>query len=219
MRVIDLSTWPRRRHMEFYSHVAYPHFNLCANVDITALHAAVKERGLSFTTALVYLLARAANGIVEFRCRIRGAQVVEHDVIHPSMTVLTAEELFSFCTMRYTDDFSTFAAHAAEAKARSQAEVILADGPGQDDLLYMTGLPWVAFTGVQHPLHLDPLDSVPRIAWGKFTPAAGRVQMPLAVQAHHGLVDGLHVGRFLERVQGLLDCPGQWLGREQCQSP
>jgi chloramphenicol O-acetyltransferase type A len=211
MRVIDLVTWPRRRHFALYSAISYPHFNLCACVDITALRALVKERGLSFTVALVYLLARAANGIPEFRCRIRGEQVVEHDVVHPSITVLTDEEVFSFCTMPYAEDFSTFADHAAEAMARSQAEVILADGPGQDDLLFMTGLPWVAFTGLQHPINLAPVDSVPRIAWGKFAPVGDRVQMPLAVQAHHGLVDGLHVGRYFELVQEYLDHPEGYL--------
>ena len=205
MQIIDLSTWPRRRHLAFYRAVAYPHFNLCASVDVTALRSAVRGREFSFTVALVYLLARAANGMPEFRQRIRGEQVVEHETVHPSITVLTAEELFSFCTIPYADDLAVFAARAAEAMARAQVEVILADGPGQDDLLFMTGLPGVAFTGLQHPLHLAPVDSVPRIAWGKFTPAGGRLQMPLAVQAHHGLVDGLHVGRYFERVQGLLD--------------
>ena len=207
MRLVDLSTWPRRRHLAFYSAVTYPHFNLCASVDVTTLRAVGRERGLSFTVALVYLLARAANSIPEFRYRIRGAQVVEHDVVHPSMTVLTPEELFSFCTIPYTEDFATFAARAAAAMARAQAETILEDGPGQDDLLFMTGLPWIAFTGLQHPIHLDPVDSVPRIAWGKFAPAGDRVQMPIAVQAHHGLVDGLHVGRYFEQVQRFLDRP------------
>jgi chloramphenicol O-acetyltransferase type A len=31
--------------------------------------------------------------------------------------------------------------------------------------------------------------------------------MPLDVQGHHGLIDGLHVGRFYRRLQELLDDP------------
>jgi chloramphenicol O-acetyltransferase type A len=211
MRIIDLSTWPRRQHYDFFNAAIYPHFNLCVNVDVTALRALVKAHDLSFSVALVYLLTRAAHDIPEFRYRIRGTQVVEHDVVHPSMTVLTAEEVFSFCTMPYSDDFSTFAARAAEAIARAEAELILSDEPGQDNLLFMTALPWVAFTGLQHPIHIDPVDSVPRIAWGKFTPAGDRVQMPLSVQAHHGLVDGLHAGRYFEQVQAYLDHPEEYL--------
>jgi len=209
MRIIDLSTWPRRRHLAFFSAFAYPHFNLCVSVDITALRALVQQRTVPFTIALVYILTRAANGIPEFRYRIRGKQVVEHDIVHPSIIVLTSEELFSFCAIPYTEDFASFAVRAAEEMARAKEQVILEDGPGRDDLLFMTGLPWVAFTGLQHPIHRDPVDSVPRIAWGKFTAEGSRVQMPLAIQAHHALVDGLHVGRYLEQAQDLLDRAAQ----------
>ena len=96
MRVIDLETWPRRRHFELYHGLDYPHVGLCANVDISAFRPAVRERGVSFTVAAAYVLARAANELPEFRLRIRGDQVVEHEVVHPSFTVLNEQELFSF---------------------------------------------------------------------------------------------------------------------------
>lgn len=211
MRTIDMQTWPRRRHFALYKDFANPHFNLCASVDIAAFRALLKERALSFSVATVYLLARVANEIPEFRYRIRGAEVVEHEVVHPSTTVLTAGDLFSFCTIRYSDDFPTFAARATEMIARVRANPTLEDEPGQDDLLFMTGIPWVAFTGLQHPIRLGHVDSVPRIAWGKFAPAGERLRMPLSVQAHHALMDGIHVGRYFSRVQEYLDQPHRLL--------
>ena len=52
-----------------------------------------------------------------------------------------------------------------------------------------------------------PADSVPRIAWGKVVAQGEQLWLPLAVQGHHALMDGLHAGRFYERVQALLDAP------------
>ena len=205
MRYIDMHTWPRRRHFDMFKAITYPHFGLCASVDITVFRALACERELSFTVALAYLLARAANGIPEFRQRIRGEQVVEHDVVHPSMTVLTPGDLFSFCTVPYTEDFSTFAARAAEAMARVRAHPVLEDEPEQDDLLFMTSIPWVSFTGLQHPIDLEQVDSVPRIAWGRFRAVGDHLEMPLSIQVHHALMDGVHAGRYFEQVQGLLD--------------
>jgi chloramphenicol O-acetyltransferase type A len=60
---------------------------MCAEVDLTVFRAAVTQEGASFTTAIVYVIARAANDIPEFRQRIRGDTVVEHDVVHPSTTI------------------------------------------------------------------------------------------------------------------------------------
>ncbi len=208
MRYIDMATWPRRKHYEVYGALDYPHFNLCANVDITAFHSAVRQRALSFSVATIYVLARAANAMPEFRWRIRAGQVVEHDIVHPSTTVLTDNDLFSFCTISYTDDFAAFAAHAAEAIDRARRHPTLEDAPGQDDLLFMTGIPWVSFTSMMHPIHMHPADCVPRIAWGKFFAEGERWHMPLSVQVHHGLMDGIHVGRYYALVQTYLDQPG-----------
>jgi chloramphenicol O-acetyltransferase type A len=35
--------------------------------------------------------------------------------------------------------------------------------------------------------------------------------MPLSVQGHHGLMDGLHAGRYFARVQELLDRPEEFV--------
>jgi chloramphenicol O-acetyltransferase type A len=212
MRVIDMQTWSRREHFHKFHAFDQPHFGLCAPVDLTAFYPAFKQRGVSFTVAIVYVLARAANAIPEFRYRIRGETVVEHEVVHPSTTILAGEDLFSFCTIDYVEDFSEFAASAAEKIAHVKEHPTLEDGPGQDDLLFMTAIPWVSFTSFLHPLHLHPVDSVPRFAWGKFFQEGPSLKMPLGVQAHHALMDGIHLGRFYAHVQDDLDRPGLVLG-------
>lgn len=207
MRTIDLATWPRRAHFEMFNAMDFPHFNLCAPVDVTAFHPFVRTHGLSFTVATAYLLARAANEIPEFRYRIRGGDVVAHEVVHPSTTILAEEDLFSFCTIRYAAAFPTFLERATAQVARVRAQPTLEDEPGQDDLLYMTSIPWVSFTSFMHPLHMRPVDSVPRFAWGKIYEDGDALKMPLSVQAHHALMDGVHMGRYFACVQAYLDDP------------
>lgn len=212
MRYIDMKTWSRRRHFELFMGFDHPQAGLTANVDLTAFHPFVKQREYSVTVAIVYVLSRAANAIPEFRYRIRGGDVVEHEIVHPSFTVLADEDLFGFCTLDYIEDFSEFAVKAEERIARVRENPTLGDKPGHDDLLYMTAIPWVSFTGLLHPLDLDPGDSVPRIAWGKFFEEGKSLKMPLGVQAHHALMDGIHMGRFYAMVQDYLSHPGSVLG-------
>ena len=89
MRTIDVKTWSRREHFELFSTYGYPHWGMCANVDLTKFYSAVKEGGYSFTIAMVYVIARASNAIPEFRYRIRDEEVIEHEVVHPGFTFLT----------------------------------------------------------------------------------------------------------------------------------
>lgn len=212
MHYIDMQTWPRREHFEVYSAFDHPHFGMCANVDLTTFYPGVKHRGISFTVAIVYVLSRAANAIPEFRYRIRAGKVVEHELVHPSITILKDEDLFSFCTMDYIEDFSAFAGRAAEKIAYVKEHPTLKDEPGQDDLLFMTAIPWVSFTSFMHPMHLQRADSVPRFAWGRFFEEEKLLKMPLDVQGHHALMDGIHMGRYYAEVQDYLDHPGSVLG-------
>ncbi len=212
MRTIDLESWPRREHFELYGAMAYPHFSMCANVDLTAFHDAVVKAGVSFTVATVYVISRVANDIPEFRYRIRDGEVIEHEIVHPATTILTGEDVFNFCWFEYCEDFAVFAKEAAAQIARVKEQEALEVKPGRDDALYMTSIPWVSFTSFMHPLPLNPADSLPRFAWGRFFRDGESLKMPLSVQAHHALVDGIHMGRYFAEMQDYLLEPGAVLG-------
>jgi chloramphenicol O-acetyltransferase type A len=211
MRTIDLQTWSRRQHFEHFGTYDSPYFGLCANVDLTAFYPAVKQRGHSLTIAIVYLIARVSNAIPEFRYRIRDGQVIEHEVVHPGFTFLTDEDLFSFCLVDYGEEFSAFAAAAAEQIAFVKEHPWVHEVP-QDDVLYMTAIPWVSFTSFLHPVQLQRADSIPRFAWGKFFQEGEYLKMPLGVQGHHALIDGVHAGKFYALAQDYLHQPEVLLG-------
>ena len=211
MRTIDIESWPRREHFETFGAFALPYFDMCADMDLTRFRPAVKERGVSFNTAVVYVLTKAANGIAAFRQRIRGTTVVEHAIVHPASTIMADGGLFTFCFFEYREDFSRFVRHADARVAEVKAHPSLADPPGRDDVLFMTAIPWVSFTSFGHPMPGEPGDAIPRIAWGKYHEVGSALKMPLEVQGHHALMDGLHMGRYYEAVQGYLDEPESYL--------
>jgi chloramphenicol O-acetyltransferase type A len=210
-RQIDIERWPRREAYELFRGFGFPFFSLTAEVDVAPLRCACHEREVSFTVGLVYVLSRSANEIPALRQRLRGEGVVEHDAVHPSITILSDEETFRFVTLRYDPCFSRFSKEAAEKIAAGRKGGSLWMEIDRDDFLFMTALPWVSFTSMLHPATLDPGDSVPRFAWGKYRIVGDSAPMPLNVQAHHSLVDGIHVGRFFERTQALLTDAGALL--------
>jgi len=214
MRYLDMETWPRREHYKLFSGFNHPHFGLCANVDVTALRRFVRQHGHSFAVAVVYLIARAANAIPEFRMRIRDGKVVEHECVDPSFTIQAEHELFSFCTIGYVEDFAAFAASVAQQMAYEKAHPRLENEGARDDLLYMTAMPWVSFTGFLHPMQQHPADSIPRFAFGKIFGDHNLRQMPLSVQGHHAVMDGLHIGKFYTQMQEHLSHPDLALGAQ-----
>ena len=212
MRRIDIENWPRREHFELYRTYHQPHVNVCAPVDVPALWGAVRERGAPLNTALVHLLACVANEIPEFRRRVRDDGVVEHDVVHPASTVMADDEVFTFAFFEFSEHFETFARHVDDVTAQARKDPSLSDPPGRDDLLFMTAIPWVAFTSFSHAIPAVPEDSIPRLAWGRVWQEGDLRRMPLSVQAHHAVVDGIHMGKYFTEVEALLDKPQEVLG-------
>lgn len=205
MKIVDLDNWKRKDHYHFFKGLDYPHFSISANLDITRFYNYIKGNDLPFFISFLYAATKAANLVPEFRYRIRGNQIVEHEMVHPSFTAMTSKRVFSFCTVNYLEDYQQFKANTSRAIEAAKTQVSLEDEPGRDDLLYISCIPWISFTSIAHPIHMNPVDSIPRITWGKYFEEGEIIKMPLSVQGHHALIDGYHVGQYFNEVQGMID--------------
>lgn len=214
---LDIERWPRRAQFEFFRTYELPQFGLTAEVDVTALRRRCRASDAPFSLACWFAVAEAANGVEALRLRLRGERVWVHDRIRIGTTVDTGPETFDFVYLPDTTDFPGFLRKARAAIARTrerQAHAPMDDRPDDDGVLHGTIIPWVRFTHLDHARRLGKDDSVPRVALGRAVndgaPGEGPIRMPVSISAHHALVDGVHIGRFFERLQTLLDTP-DWL--------
>lgn len=203
---LDLETWKRRPHYEFYRRSEDPFFNLCTTIDVTELVERVAGEGGSFFLSSLWTSQRAANDIEPFRYRLDGESVIVFDRVDCGSTILRRDDTFGFAYFRYTPDFNQFASSGAREIAGVRARSgDLVEQPDRLDLIYYSVIPWISFTSFSHARNRGATDSVPRIVFGKHYRAADRRLMPISVEVHHALMDGLHVARYLERFQQYLD--------------
>lgn len=207
MKYIDMENWTRKNHYNHFKALDYPHFNICGNIDITQFHKFIKENENPFFISFLFFSVKAANSIKEFRYRIREDKVIEHDVVSPAFTIMANQGVCSFCTVEYINNYDEFIKNAKMKIDIEKNNVNLKDEPGHDDLLYITSVPWISFTSVTHPIHMNPVDSVPRITWGKFFEENDKIKIPLSIQTHHALLDGEHVGKYFNLLQDFLNNP------------
>ena len=205
MRKITFNHPHRQKHFDFFNQMTNPHFNICANIDVTVLLDFAKKENLSITPTIAFFIAKVANEIKEFRWRIQDGHVVEHELVHPSFTVYTdVADVFSFCEVKYSADAREFIHRAKNKIDKMKTDPSFEDEYGRDDYLFLSAIPWVSFTSFQHAMNYNPTDSVPRITWGKFFNEGKKIKMPLSVQAHHAVVDGRHVGQYFQLFENLV---------------
>lgn len=205
MKTIDMATWERAEHYKFFHAMDYPQYNICMDVDITNFLEIIKLKKLSFYYAMIYAAMAAANEVEEFKYRIHGDEVVLHERLHPSFTDLAQDsDLFKFVTVELEPNMEAFVTKAKE-KSEQQKRYLPFEEMMRDDLVYLTCIPWISFTHLSHTINLSKDDSVPRISWGKYYRQGDRVLLPYSVQVNHALVDGVHVGRYVEKLQDFLN--------------
>jgi chloramphenicol O-acetyltransferase type A len=204
-KYLDLESWGRRQLFDFFRRYDQPYFNVCTQLDVTRLMELIRSHpGTNVSLTYHYFALRVANEIESFHYRLKDDQVLVYEVVHGGSTVLMPNESFSFAYFDYDEDFLRFATGAKQAMDDVRnGDGVLRPTP-RDNLIYFTTLPWFSFTSFAHARNSERGLSVPRIAFGKFLEEGGRVKLPFSVEVHHALMDGLHVGRYLNRLQEVL---------------
>jgi chloramphenicol O-acetyltransferase type A len=213
---LDTKLWKRQDLFNFFKDYDNPFFNVCANVDVTALYDLVRSiKAFSFSIAYHFLSLKAANETEPFKYRLRGDSVIVHEHIHGGSTVLLDDERFTFFYFDYDETFERFHGGAKAALNRARAANYRPDPNDvstRDDLIHYSVLPWVSFTSVSNARHWGRQDSVPKMVFGKCFREGDSVKMPHSVEVHHALMDGLHVGRYFEKLEGYFFDPHSALG-------
>lgn len=206
MRRVDLSASGRQKQYEYFLSLQNPHVSLTVNCDISRLMQVTKEQNFPFFLTLLHCVIGAANAVPELRQRIRGQEVVEYENCLSSHTVSLPDGGYCYCELDCSKPLEEFLPYAQEAVERAKTAASLDDGEDSGRLFFVTCVPWLSFTSLHLPT-ADAKDSNPRISFGKYFEQEGKTLLPVQLQVHHGLVDGIHIARFYqgieERIQNL----------------
>lgn len=201
-KTINKATWNRREHFQHFSTFDDPFFGVTVNVDCTRTYQYASESRLSFSLLALHRIITAASKVEEFRYRIHGDDVVCYDTLIPEATIGRADHTFTFATFPYHADEHTFVQNAKAEIERLQHTTGLNKGHASNpNAIHYSAVPWYTFTDMKHPTTMRSGDSIPKISSGKYFRQADTLMMPISITCHHGLMDGYHVGRFLEELQ------------------
>ncbi len=200
---LNLDNWNRKEHFHFFSSFDEPFFGIVANLDCTQAYVNAKKSGTSFFLYYLHKTLQAVNAIEEMRYRIEDGKVYVYDKINVSPTLTRTDTTFGFGFVEYHADFDAFVAGVkAEMEAvQASTGLRLSDQTARIDVIHFSAIPWVPFTGLTHARHFAYKDSVPKISIGKYITQDDKKWLPVAVNVHHGLMDGYHVGEFFEELQ------------------
>jgi chloramphenicol O-acetyltransferase type A len=183
-----------------------PFFGLTTVIDCTQAYAKSKELNVSFFTYYLHKTLVAINAIENFRYRIVGEDVFVYERIDVSSTIMREDTTFGFSLIEYSPDLTVFAQNTITEIARIQTTTGLLTQEFDINLIHFSTLPWMNFTSMSHARGFSYPDSCPKISFGKMMEDNGKKTMAMSIHVHHGLIDGYHVGLFLEEFEKEMGC-------------
>lgn len=210
VKYIDIDSWDRKEHFDFFQANRNPCLCITAHVDVKEVLEFRKRQALQrprFTDCVYYSIMKSANAIPEFRMRIVDRRPVEFGRIHAGFTYVSKESrLHSNCVAQFDDSFALFSQAIQSARDAADLAPTLTPAGGESQaLVYMSCLPSVSFTAFSNPWDDPWTDTVPRIAFGKAAPDTNT--MPVSIEALHSFIDGTHIASFLGCLEAILNDP------------
>lgn len=204
---IDISSWNRREHFEFFKDFDEPLFGLTVKVECSHAYKKAKEMGYPFSLYYLYLSLKVVHEIEEFRYRIEENKVICYERVGAGPTVFRDDNTFGYGYYPYNENIEIFVTLAKKENERVKAERGLKFPYSCEDIIHYSTLPWADFSSVNHARMLNTARSVPKITFGKISKEGDNMWLPVDIHVSHALMDGYHVGKFVERFQELLSAP------------
>lgn len=201
-REIPLSEYPRRAHFEYFTSLSNPYVGVTAEVDVTELKELCKHRGRSFYLAFIDAAARAADCVPALRQRIHSGAIREYDACPTSHTEPLGDGTYCYCTLRHDMPMDEYMEYAVFARKNAVERGTIEEDEDSESAYFVSCIPWVSYTSLVQPTGGE---SNPHITWGKYFERGGRLIMPVSILAHHALVDGIHIGKFYEKLNEMIE--------------
>ena len=205
---IDLSTWPRREHFQYYRTAIPCGYSATVRMDVTEAVNFAKAHGLHFYPCFVYAAAKTVNERDEMRMMLApdGAPGI-WDVSHPCFTVFHSDDhTFSDLWTEHSEDFSQFYQNFLADQAAYGDHHGIKAKPGQPANFYcISCAPWLDFTGYASTVSGGQPNLFPVITCGQMVREGDKVRMAMAINISHAAADGWHTAQFVRDLQALLD--------------
>lgn len=205
---IDMETWPRadlyRLYTEGWGTVTY---SLTKKLSVAKFLPYLKERGIKFSPAIIWLVSHQINRIENFRLAVRDGKLIRWDVIHPMFPTLNAHENMTFHGMRHEENFQDFYQAYLQELEQNRDKTSLWANKIPKNFFMVSILPWLHFDASSMQLKNAKEYFAPFIAIGQFNE---EMLMPCMLMGNHAATDAWHVSQFFDMLQDAMDHPEQW---------
>lgn len=159
---------------------------------------------------MIWLLTQTVNELPQFRTALTYNGLGIYDELHPMYTIFNEQsKTFSGIWAYNTANYGEFLKAYQDDVEKYRSSTRYTPKPNTPENSFNISMaPWLAFTSLNYNVYDEGKFLLPIFTMGKFREQQGKRLLPLAIQVHHAVCDGYHIGRFVELLQQKVDAFG-----------
>ena len=206
---LDLQTWNRGQMFYYFAKMAPTGYSLTVDVDVTHMRAVLKNAGMKFFPAYLWLVTKCLNQQIEFKVAEKNGQLGYYNTLTPFYaTFHDDDKTFSLMWTNFDDDFCIFHQNYLENQQKHGQQHGVLSQAGQlppENAYTVSCVPWIPFKHFAVHSYENKAYYFPSVESGKFYEKDGKILMPLSMTCHHATTDGYHIDQFLQAFQHCAD--------------
>ena len=177
---IDLQTWPRGQMFYYFSKMAPTGYSMTVQVDVTELRKTLKEAGLKFFPAYLWLVTKNLNRQTEFKVAEKDGVLGFYDTLTPLYASFHENDhTFSLMWTEYTDNFLRFHQAYLENQAQfghNHGVLCQLQTPPPANAYTVSCVPWINFSHFAVHSYENKPYYFPSVEAGRFHEEAGHIE-------------------------------------------
>ena len=163
----------RRDRFEFFESFENPLLNLSFELEMKDFRPYCKANNLPPFHFFLYCLFESLNELDNFKYRIFEGQVIKVDELIGSYTVINENNLFNYTRFKISHELREFVNNSVASKLEAMSSDKLMNTGAELPLrelknyIFITSIPWLKFTAIEHPVFKYKSADIPALAWGK----------------------------------------------------
>lgn len=186
-----------------YNSRTNPFSFVTTKIDITKAYNYSKKHH-HLHALLMYVFTKAINRADNFKYMVEDEKIIKYDILNPVYTVRLDNGNVCFIEFDMMENYEDYLDNFLKTKEifkETQDRVVLST-PNRG-AVWLSCLPWFKFTEVVPPFECSL--PIPQLIWDKVEIENNHAYINLMIMAHHGFVDGFHIGELIEFINEELE--------------
>ncbi len=197
----EIKNFDRIELFEHFNSSSNPFSFITTKIEVTKLYNFCQKNRSHYAT-IGYYVVSAMNEIDAFKYRYENGKFYKYDKLNATFTQKFKNNNIGFFTCEMTNNYDEFIKEYKSTEQKFLQNSKSYRGNTQGEVL-LSCEPWFNFSSAVVPY--DKNICVPKVIWDRFNKEGDKCYLNFMIMSHHGFVDGYHIGKYINKLQELLN--------------